>query len=170
MAERLRDIDPACEVEARVEFYGADTADAFSLRGLDHVLDCIDSLNPKVQLLRRCVEEGVPVVTAAGAAAKTNPVGVRVSDLFDTCGCPLAKHVRRRLRALGIKAGIPAVHSEEAPVRVKGAAVEEDFYQRGRARRPVGSISYLPTIFGSVMAGWVVRALLGVPVPPREEA
>ncbi|MHB8765279.1 MAG: tRNA threonylcarbamoyladenosine dehydratase [Deferrisomatales bacterium] len=165
MAERVRDINPACRVEARAEFFAADTAEGFGLAGYDHVLDCIDSLNPKVQLLHHCVSRGIPVVTSAGAAAKTDPQGVRVVDLFATRHDPLARHLRRRLRGLGVTAAIPAVHSEELPVKNKGAEPEADLYQRGRARAPVGSISYLPPIFGCVMAGWVIRALLGNPLP-----
>lgn len=170
MAERLADIEPACGVEARVEFFAADSLAAFGLERFDYVLDCIDSLNPKVQLLHACVVRSLPVITAAGAAAKTDPVGVKVSDLFQTRNCPLARHVRRRLRGLGVREGIPAVHSEEHPRKIKGAEPEEDFFQRGRARAPVGSISYLPPLFGCVMAGWVVRSLLGRPLPlePRE--
>jgi len=167
MAERVRDINPACRVEARAEFFAADTADGFGLGGYDFVLDCIDSLNPKVQLLHHCVSRGLPVVTSAGAAAKTDPQGVRVVDLFATRHDPLARHLRRRLRGLGITGGIPAVHSEEFPVKNRGAEPEADIYQRGRARAPVGSISYLPPIFGCVMAGWVVRALLGDLLPLR---
>ncbi len=165
MAERLADINPGCRVEAREEFFGADTAEGFGLADYDYVLDCIDSLNPKVQLLEHCVRRGVPVVTSAGAAAKTDPQGVRVTDLFATRHDPLARHLRRRLRNLGITQGIPAVHSDELPVKNRGAAPEADAYRRGRLRAPVGSISYLPPIFGCVMAGWVVRALLGTPLP-----
>lgn len=163
-AERLADIAPACRVEARVEFFAAESAEGFGLEGYDHVLDCIDALNPKVQLLHHCVSRAIPVVTAAGAAAKTNPVGIRVVDLFRTRNCPLAKHVRRRLRNLGVTQGIPAVHSEETPLKVR-AEPEADFFERGRARAPVGSISYLPVLYGCVMAGWVVRSLLGDPLP-----
>lgn len=170
-AERLQDINPECRVEATAAFFGADSAESFALETFDYVLDCIDSLNPKVQLLHHCITREVRVITAAGAAAKTNPVGVRVVDLFQTRGDPLAKHVRRRLRGLGVRSGIPAVCSPEAPVKVRGASVEEDFFQRGRARAPVGSISYLPTIFGCTMAGWVIRELLGAPLtldPPSQ--
>lgn len=164
-AERLADIAPTCRVEARRAFFGADTADEFRLETYDAVLDCIDALNPKVQLLHHCVTRGVPVVTATGAAAKTDPTGVRVVDLFRTRHCPLAKHVRRRLRNLGVGAPIPAVHSEELPRKVKGAAAEHDDFQRGRPRAPVGSVSYLPVLYGCIMAGWTVRHLLGDPLP-----
>jgi tRNA A37 threonylcarbamoyladenosine dehydratase len=165
MAERLTDVDPACRVDARVAFFAEETAESFGLEHHDYVLDCIDSLNPKVQLLRHCVSKGIAVVTAAGAAAKTDPLNVRVSDLFRTKNDPLARHVRRRLRGLGITSGIPAVHSEALPTRNRGAQAEEDYYRRGRARTPVGSISYLPPVFGCVMAGWVIRSLLGDPLP-----
>ncbi len=169
LAERLGDIDPDCRVQARQAFFAADTAAEFCLADCDFVLDCIDSLNPKVALLHHCVAHGIPVITSTGAAAQTDPTGIRVMDLFRTRDCPLGRNVRKRLRKLGIHTGIPAVHSQRAPARCVGEP-GEDFYRRGRLRAPVGSISYLPVLFGAVMAGYVVRALLGDPVPLEGDA
>ncbi|HSH70519.1 MAG TPA: tRNA threonylcarbamoyladenosine dehydratase [Deferrisomatales bacterium] len=160
-AERLADIDPGCVVDARVAFFAADTAADLALAGQDHVLDCIDSLNPKAQLIHHCVKGGVPVITSTGAAAKTDPSGVTVRDLFETRNCPLARHLRRRLRNLGITAGVPAVHSPAVPQKAKGREPEEDLLPRGRPRIPLGSISYVPVLFGCLMAGHVVQHLLG---------
>jgi len=160
-AERLADIDPGCAVDARVAFFAADTAADLDLAGHHYVLDCIDSLNPKAQLIHHCVQLGVPVITSTGAAAKTDPSRVQVGDLFHTRNCPLARHLRRRLRNLGVTAGVAAVHSPVQPHKPRGLLPEEDLYRRGRPRIPLGSISYVPVLFGCVMAGYVVQALLG---------
>lgn len=162
-AKRLADIDPGCTVDARVAFFAADTADSLDLIGHDYVLDCIDSLNPKAQLIHHCLEGGVPVITSTGAAAKTDPSGVAVRDLFETRNCPLARHLRRRLRNLGITGGVPAVHSPVVPQKAKGREPEEDLFHRGRPRIPLGSISYVPVLFGCIMAGHVVQELLRTP-------
>lgn len=170
-AERFADIDPDCQLDLREAFFAADTADQFELTRFDYVLDCIDSLNPKVQLIRTCVELGVPVITSAGAGARTDPSGVRVSDLFSTHNCALAKALRKRLRKQGINeasATIPTVHSLVLPSQVERAerppddGADPDW--RGRPREPVGSIAYVPPLFGCMMAGFVIRALLGEPL------
>lgn len=162
-AERLADIDTGCAVDARVVFFAADTADSLDLAAHDYVLDCIDSLNPKAQLIHHCMEGGIPVITSTGAAAKTDPSGVAVRDLFETRSCPLARHLRRRLRNLGITGGVPAVHSPVTPQKTVGREPEEDLFHRGRPRIPLGSISYVPVLFGCIMAGHVVQHLLGEP-------
>lgn len=169
-AERLADIDPTCTVDPRLCFFDADAATALDLPRHHWVLDCIDSLNPKVQLIHHCVTHRIPVLTSAGAAAKIDPAGVAVRDLFETRNCPLARHLRRRLRNLGISGGVPAVHSPAVPQRVGDRAPEEDLLHRGRPRIPLGSISYLPVLFGCVMAGHVVQALLTRLTPQPAEA
>lgn len=169
-AERFADIDPKCMLDVRETFFAPDTADQFVLTGHDYVLDCIDSLHPKTQLVRYCVEQSVPVITSAGAGAKTDPTGVRVVDLFATHNCPLSRHLRKRLRKQGVdeaRGPLPAVWSPVPPAQVERAkapnvAGNPDW--RGRPREPVGSIAYVPPVFGCVMAGWVVRALLGHPL------
>jgi tRNA A37 threonylcarbamoyladenosine dehydratase len=165
LALRLADIDPGCELEVRAAFFAEDTAAEFDLGRFDYVCDCIDSLNPKTSLIAACAAAGVRVVTSAGAGGRTDPTGVAVGDLFAVRGCPLARHLRKRLRGRGLHGPVPAVHSAVPAMRVKGAEPEEGGYRRGRPRTPVGSISYLPPLFGAVMAGYVVRSLLGEPLP-----
>lgn len=160
--ERLRDVNPMLELETVEGFVGPDDLDAFDLKRFDFVLDCIDSLNPKVALVRACVEAGVEVVTSTGAGGRVSPEGVVVKNLFETRNCPLARHMRKRLRHQGVFGPVAAVNSTAplfAPAMEQPDAGETE---RGRARRPVGSIAFVPVVFGCVMAAYVVERLLGL--------
>ncbi|PLX46184.1 MAG: tRNA threonylcarbamoyladenosine dehydratase [Deltaproteobacteria bacterium] len=163
LAERLADVDPKCTVLPIVEFYSAESADRFDLASYDFVLDCIDSLNPKVELISRAMGVGARIITSAGAGGRLDPEGVRVSDLFETRNCPLARVMRKRLRSRGVSGPIPTVNTQAPPLE-PSAPLEPEELGRGRARTPVGSISYLPPIFGAVMAGYVIRELLQKPL------
>lgn len=157
---RLRDANPALELEALGEFIGPEDYDRFDLTRFDWVLDCIDSLNPKTALIEEAWSKGVPIITSAGAGGRIDPTGIVVGDLFGVTGCPLARHLKKRLRKRGITGPVPAVHSTAplfTPANPQPPAGETE---RGRARRPVGSISFVPTVFGFVMASYVVGKLL----------
>jgi tRNA A37 threonylcarbamoyladenosine dehydratase len=158
---RLTDINPECRVEAHELFLAEDTLADFELESFDFILDCIDSLNPKTQVIRACVERGASVVVSAGAGGRLDPTGVEVIGLDRVVGCPLASHLRRRLRRLGIDVTLPTVASPILPTKPKAFLEEQPAYQRGRNRSQVGSISSVPNVFGCVMASWVVRQLLG---------
>lgn len=160
ITERLREINPGCAVTPVEDFFAPDTAENFDLPAFDYVLDCIDSLNPKVELIVRCKTLGVPLVVSTGAGGRIDPTGVRVSDLFATRNCPLARHLRKRLRSRGISGPIPAVHTDTPALVSEPLEPKAEDFHRGRARSPVGSISYLPVIFGAVMAGHVVKELV----------
>lgn len=161
-AQRLRDINPEIELEVVAGFVGPEELGAFNLSRFDFVLDCIDSLNPKVSLVRACVEAGVEVVTSTGAGGRVSPEGVVVKNLFETMNCPLARHMRKRLRHQGVHGPVASVNSTAplfAPAMEQPEAGETE---RGRARRPVGSIAFVPVVFGCVMAAYVVQRLLGI--------
>ncbi|MDD2603179.1 MAG: tRNA threonylcarbamoyladenosine dehydratase [Desulfobacterales bacterium] len=155
---RVADINPACRVDARGGFVDADTATAFLDPPPDVVIDAIDGVNSKVNLLAAAHGMGIFTVSSMGAACRLDPTRVRVADLADTEGCPLARVVRKRLGRRGIRGGIRCVFSTEPPrpsqVSVP-AAVEET--SRGRQRPPLGSISYLPAIFGLFAAAEAIR-------------
>ncbi|PLX43206.1 MAG: tRNA threonylcarbamoyladenosine dehydratase [Deltaproteobacteria bacterium] len=163
LAERLADVAPDCVITPTVEFFSADNAELFDLASYDFILDCIDSLNPKIELISRAVNAGLRIITSAGAGGRLDPEGVRVTDLFETRNCPLARVMRKRLRARGINSPIPTVNTEALPL-TPSAPLEPEELGRGRPRTPVGSISYLPPIFGAVMAGYVIRQLLQKPL------
>ncbi len=160
---RVADINPACRVDVRCAFADAETAPGLLDPLPDAVIDAIDGVNAKVNLLAAAHRLGVFTVSSMGAACRLDPGRVRAADLADTEGCPLARVVRKRLGRRGIRSGIRCVFSTEPPrpSRVeKPAAVEA--LSRGRQRPPLGSISYLPAIFGLFAAAEVIGHLLAV--------
>jgi tRNA A37 threonylcarbamoyladenosine dehydratase len=172
--ERVRDINPAIHVEGMRRFFDSSSADEV-LDGIDHVVDAIDSLSPKVTLIAACVNRGIPVVSAMGAADRTDPTRLRVTDLFESGGCPLARHVRKRLRRQGIEGGPMAVWSDEATAVVShcdevppDAPPEEEALRRGRDRRPLPSMAPMPAIFGLAAANHVILAILGDAIRQRQ--
>jgi len=158
---RVADINPACRVDARSGFVDADTAPGFLEPAPDAIIDAIDGVNSKVNLLAAVHRLGLFTVSSMGAARRLDPARVRVADLADTEGCPLARVVRKRLGRRGIRGGIRCVFSTEPPLPSQvpaPAAVEET--TRGRPRPPLGSISYLPAIFGLHAAAETIRWIL----------
>lgn len=150
LAERLRDINPALDVECRREYLEADRVEE-QLAGwsgrVDFVVDAIDTLAPKLALIRFCVEHKLPLVSSMGAGAKVDVTQVRIADLSKSRHCPLAFIVRKRLGKIGIRKGFPVVYSEELPDRESIVPVEER-----NKKSQVGTISYLPAVFGCACA------------------
>lgn len=142
-AARLRDINPDAEVTAVAQFYK--TGEEIDVTAFDYVVDAIDDVDAKVLLIKKCVEQGVPVISSMGAAGKLG-TDFRIEDLAKTGTCPLAKVMRKRLRQEGIE-HLPVVYSLEKPIPRNGE---------------LGSISYVPAACGLVLGGYVVRKLAGV--------
>jgi len=164
-AARVRDIHPACEVDARRVFIDETTAPEILSGGLDAAIDAIDSLNPKVALLAEAWRTGVWTVSCMGAATRTDPRSIRLADLSATTHCPLARLVRKRLRRAGIESGILCVVSDEPSRREARAAGESDpapaefAHRRGRVRGALGSLSTITGMFGLTAATEVVLRL-----------
>ncbi|MFN3716277.1 MAG: ThiF family adenylyltransferase [Thiobacillus sp.] len=157
MAARIRDINPQCQLVVLREFLVPETVANIIPADADFVIDCIDSLNCKVALVASSLERGLRVASSMGAGNKLDPTRIRVADISRTCMCPLASVMRKRLRKRGIAKGVLTVFSDEAgraplpPQPVEG---------RGRARAVNGTISYMPPIFGLMLAGAVVQKLI----------
>jgi tRNA A37 threonylcarbamoyladenosine dehydratase len=177
-AARVKDINPACTVEALRVFVEADTLPDILAPPLDVIIDAIDSLNPKIRLLQQSVQTGESVQTGAfvvssmGAATRTDPSAIRTGDIAQTRGCPLARLIRKQLRKLGVHEGIHCVYSTETPrnrvtdaARMQGEEEggrgPENVLRRGRDRTPLGSVSFLTGIFGLVAAREAVARVLG---------
>lgn len=127
-----------------------------------HVIDAIDTLDSKVALLRHLYEAAIPCVSSMGAGQRLDPSRVRVADIGRTQGCPLARLVRQRLRRLGIDKGIACVFSDEPPLsrgEAENVPVREESCSATN-KAPVGSISYLPALFGLTAAGVIINAIL----------
>ncbi len=157
MAARIRDINPACELTVLREFLVPETVADIVPGDVDFVIDCIDSLNCKVALVVSSIERGLKVASSMGAGNKLDPTRIQIADIAKTCMCPLASVMRKRLRKRGIAKGVLTVFSDEAgraplpPQPVEG---------RGRARAVNGTISYMPPLFGLMLAGAVVQRLI----------
>jgi len=165
-AARVRDINPDCHVDARVTFIHTDTLPDLLEPRPDAIIDAIDSMTCKVALMRVAHEQGLPIITAMGAGGRTESNQLFVGDLSQTRNCPLASRVRKELRKAGITQGIRCVYSLE-PADNKRPANPLDIEPHrgpGRARRPVGTISYMPAIVGLKVAEEVLRMLLVPPV------
>ncbi len=144
MARRILDINPDCQVRAVELFYLPENADSVDLSAYDYVVDAIDTVSAKLELAQRCHALGVPLISCMGSGNKLDPSGFRVTDLYKTQGCPLARVMRKELRRRGVP-GLKVVFSQEEP-------------QPTGVRTP-GSVSFVPGAAGLVLAGAVVRAL-----------
>ncbi|MBN2885832.1 MAG: tRNA threonylcarbamoyladenosine dehydratase [Chromatiaceae bacterium] len=154
MAERIADINPNCRLRPRQSFLDETNIEPLLGEGVDLVIDAIDSLASKVALLEHCVRRDIPVFSSMGAGGRLDPGRVRLGDLMDTQVCGLARAVRTQLRKRGIGRGIRVVWSDEAP-RPPLPPSEPG------ARAINGTLSYLPALFGLMLAGEAVRQLLG---------
>lgn len=154
---RLRDINPGLEVSVVEEFLAEDNV--AELVGVDasYVVDAIDTLSPKIALAQHCLRSGVPLVSSMGSGAKSDATQVRIVDIGKTYECPLARMMRKRLHKLGIDKGFLAVFSPELPDK-RGMVIEETRNKKSQ----VGTISYLPAVFGCVCAQAVVRHIAGI--------
>jgi tRNA A37 threonylcarbamoyladenosine dehydratase len=161
-AARVLDINPACQVEARQEFINAESLPGLLEPQLDLAVDAIDSLSSKVLLLEACVAKGLPVVSSMGAGGRLDGGQVLCGDLEETRICPLARVVRQRLHRRQIRSGIRCVYSLE-PARNTLPHDPQDVGEHvgaGRPRTPIGTISYMPALFGLRVAQEVLELLL----------
>jgi tRNA A37 threonylcarbamoyladenosine dehydratase len=182
MAERLRVINPDAVIEARREFYSAETSARLLVPEPDVVVDAIDHVAAKMHLIATCVRERLRMVSAMGAAARLDPTAVRVADLSETRVDPFARSLRRNLRAKhGIdcnqRVGVWAVYSEEPPSPPHALAYDDGAFRcvcpgghNGvndceHRHRVDGSVAFVPSVFGMTMASIAVKLITGLPLP-----
>jgi len=157
----LRSTCPDTAVDGVEAFFHADTADALLAPPPSCVVDAIDALNPKVELLAACIARGIPVVGSMGAAGRTDVSFVRAGDLWESRRCPLAGRVRKYLRRRGVTAPIPCVWSEEEPAEALAPDTDDPRYDRGRIRNRLPSGIALPGIFGYAVASLALDFVTG---------
>lgn len=156
IASLLRRINPGVVLDLLPQYLAEeDIAPLLDRKEYAFVLDCIDTVGPKCMLLAECRQRKLPIISAMGAGAKTDPSRIKIGDISKTQYCSLARVVRRRLATMGIKKGIPVVFSTEEP---HAKAVLKGSPERGKGST-VGSISYLPNMFGCFMAAYVLERL-----------
>jgi tRNA A37 threonylcarbamoyladenosine dehydratase len=171
MQERILDINPDCRVEAHECFYTAANAAEFDLKQYDYIVDAIDTVSSKLTLIEEAKKAGVPIISCMGAGNKLDPTRFEVTDIYKTSVCPLAKVMRRELRKREIES-LKVVYSREeaiAPQETEETSCKNhcicppDTKRKCTVRRQVpGSIAFVPSAAGLILAGEVVRDLTGV--------
>lgn len=156
MAARLRDINPDLEVEVRNCFVRDEETEALlDAAHYDFVVDAIDTLSPKTFLIYHALQRHLPIVSSMGAGAKVDPSRIRIADISKTTDCALARAVRKRLKGMGIRSGLPVVFSTE-PANPRAILEVDDEECK---RTTTGTVSYMPALFGCYLASYVIRHL-----------
>ena len=156
MRERILDVAPSCRVRAFPVFYLPENADDYPLGEYDYIADAIDTVSAKVELAVRAAHAGVPIIAATGAGNRTDPTRFRVTDLFSTSGCPLARVMRRELKARGLTR-LKVVFSDEPTHK---PADDAPLPQEAGRRIPPGSLPFVPSAVGLIMARQIVFDLI----------
>lgn len=154
MESRLKDINPNLVLSTIQKFLNPEeTTEVVNAQAYDYVLDCIDSVTPKLHLIKAAKEKGCKIISSMGAGGKVDSMKIHYADISKTHMCPFAYYIRKRLRKEGINSGVMAVFSHEKPIeesikKTDGTNFKKSFY---------GTISYIPALFGLHMASWVIR-------------
>lgn len=169
MADRVHDISPNTEVVTYMEFYKEETAEKLLFKEYDYVVDAIDTISAKIDMVVRCNELGIPIISSMGAGNKLDPTAFEVADIYNTSVCPLAKVMRYELRKREIKK-LKVVYSKETPIKpdadsqhsCKNSCICPPGSERTCAsRRSIpGSISFVPSVVGLILAGEVIKDLI----------
>lgn len=168
MKERILDINPNAEVYIHQCFFLPENADQFSFNDYDYVVDAVDTVTAKIELVMRAQENKIPIISSMGAGNKLDASRFRVADIYDTKVCPLAKVMRRELKKRNIER-LKVVYSEEMPVSPTINSIQEnepacDEDTRSASRRSIpGSVAFVPSVAGLIIAGEVVKDLVGDP-------
>lgn len=174
MRDRMLDINPKVDVTIHQCFFLPENSDDFAFEDYDYVVDAVDTVTAKIELIMKCKEAGVPIISSMGAGNKLDASAFRVADIYKTKVCPLAKVMRRELKKRGVKK-LKVVYSEELPTRpITTVAKNEDSNGNadvavpgegrtggGRKDTP-GSVAFVPSVAGLIIAGEIVKDLIGI--------
>ncbi len=153
--ERILDINPNCRVEAKVMFYGAETAKEIDLTKFDYVCDAIDSVTSKLLLIKTCHDAGIPIISSMGTGNKLHPEMFEITDISKTSVCPLARVMRRELKAKGIYK-LKVLYSKEEPL----TPIDNGKCENAPGRRATpASISFVPSVAGLMIGGEIIKDL-----------
>ena len=160
--ERVKDINPSCNVDIHNSFINAQSLEDLLSKDIDVVVDAIDGLNSKINLIVGARQLDLAVVSSMGAGGRTDISMIRTGDISETCVCPLARVVRQRLHRRGVYEGIRAVFSIEKPLNKQPYKLEDAenaLPDHGRSRPPIGTIVWVPGVFGLTIASEVIKII-----------
>ncbi len=176
MKERMMEINPDVTVNTYKCFFLPENADEFPFEKYDYVVDAVDTVTAKIELVMKCQEKGVPIISSMGAGNKLDASSFRVADIYKTKVCPLAKVMRHELKKRGVRK-LKVVYSEENPVRpLEDMSVScstdctcpPGAERKGTEKRTVpGSVAFVPSVAGLIIAGEVVKDITAVGDFPR---
>lgn len=152
LEERLKDINKNLIIKKYKCFFLPETSETFDFREYDYVVDAIDTVTGKIELILKANEAGVPIISAMGAGNKLDPTAFQVSDIYKTSVCPLARVMRRELKKRGVEK-LKVVYSKEEPIKPQ--------FEEGEEVVP-GSVSFVPPALGLIIASEIVKDLIRV--------
>ena len=156
--QRVLDINPLCEVTARETFYGPDTADTFDFTQYDYIVDAIDTVTAKLQLIKRAKEAGTPILCCLGTGNKLDATKFQIADISKTSVCPLARIMRKECAKRGFK-NVKVLYSTEDALTPR--LTEEDLQEMPEGRRALpGSVAFVPSVAGLIIAGEVIKDII----------
>ena len=156
--ERALSINPNVNVITSEEFYSPENSSFFNPRDYDYVVDAIDTVSAKVHLIKTVKDAGVPIISAMGAGGKLDPTKFEIADIYKTSVCPLARVMRNELKKCGIK-HLKVVYSKEESI--KKTVIDTAFGEKVTHRVP-GSVSFVPSVMGLIIAGEVIKDIVGI--------
>ena len=156
MKERILEINPDANVETYKEFYMADSEIDILTEGLSYAVDCVDTIMAKIAIICKCDEVGIPVISSMGTGNKLDPTMFEVADIFETSVCPLARIMKKDLRKRNIEK-LKVVYSKEHPINTNDCAIN----QQNTKYKVKGSVSFVPSVAGLIIAGEVVKDIVG---------
>ena len=155
MKERILDINPEANVEVHREFYTADSETDIITEDLSYAVDCVDTIMAKIAIICKCDALDVPVISAMGAGNKLDPTMFEVADIYETSVCPLARIMKKDLRKRNIEK-LKVVYSKEHPINTNDCPINQD-----RKFKIKGSVSFVPSVAGLIIAGEVIKDIAG---------
>lgn len=160
-AERIHDINPDAAVNAHKVFFAPETADQFDFSEYDYIVDAIDTVTGKIELVVKANAIGTPIISSMGAGNKLDPTAFEVSDIFKTSVCPLAKVMRYELKRRGIKK-LKVVYSKEPPIKPIDNSGQNSIVagEASHRRQVPGSTAFVPSVVGLIIAGEVIKDLI----------
>ena len=156
MKERILEINHDANVEAHREFYMADSETGIITEDLSYAVDCVDTIMAKIAVICKCDELDVPVISSMGTGNKLDPTMFEVADIFETSVCPLARIMKKDLRKRNIEK-LKVVYSKEHPINTNDCPINKD-----RKFKVKGSVSFVPSVAGLIIAGEVIKDIAGV--------
>ena len=162
MKNRILDINPNCHVTTHACFYTAENASEYDLSGYTYIVDAIDTVSSKLILIEKAKAAVIPIISCMGAGNKLDPTKFEVNDIFKTSVCPLAKVMRRELKARGISSLKVVYSKEEALKPQQDDEIKQEVSNTSSSRRQTpGSISFVPSVAGLIIAAEVIKDIIG---------